>query len=237
MPRRNVSSSASASKRPAGAVRASSSSRVTSKEDEQSRGGLRAMSGASHCGARRRRGATARRARGASRNTCRSRQSRQADMEEALKRAVDEDPPSENAPAPKRKTWSDPGPSFESGGGNKCGCKGHCRCLSEAVRFSEEPAFEVEVETEGQDGNDSQCSVYSYSICDDCRARLGKKLDIRAENCAMALLELRYGAAARDGGLARGDCMQHGGPPTEQRSGAGPNGGSCGSHTAGTDSP
>lgn len=183
------------------------------------------MSGAGHYAARRRRGATARQAHGPSRNTWRSRQSRQADMENALKRGLDEDPLSENAPGPKRKTSSDPGPSFESDAGNKCRCTGECRCLPQAVRFSEEPAFEVEVETEAQDENDSQCSLYSYNICGDCRARLGKKLDVRAESCAMALLELRYGAAAREGGLARGDCVQHGGPPTEQRSGPRANGG------------
>ncbi|KAL3220971.1 hypothetical protein MRX96_005404 [Rhipicephalus microplus] len=184
---------------------------MTSKDDEQSRGAL--LSGASHSSAGLRRDKTDRQAGGACQTTSRSGWSRQAAMDNSLKRSMDEDPPSENAPESKRKTWTVHGPSSESDSGKKCGCAGQCYCNLETVTFLEEPAYEVEVETEPQEEDDAQCYVYSYSICDECRARLGRNIDPSVESCALALLELRYGTAAHQGGLGRGDCVQHGAPP------------------------
>lgn len=83
------------------AAGASSTGRVTSKEEEPERERLRRMPGGSHYAARRRRGATLRQGRGAVTNTLKSRQNRYPDMEEALNQSQDGEIFSENATGPK----------------------------------------------------------------------------------------------------------------------------------------
>ncbi|XP_065287041.1 uncharacterized protein [Dermacentor albipictus] len=108
----------------------------------------------------------------------------------------------------QRRTSSDPGASPERDRNSGCKCQAGCRCSSAAVGCSEQPA--AKIEPEGPKEIESACNIYPYSICDDCRARLGKEFDGRAESCAMALLELRYGAAACETSLSSGDGTHHG---------------------------
>lgn len=167
------------------------------------------MPGGSYYTARRRRGATLRQGRGAVSNTWRSRQNRYPDMEEALNQSQDGEVFSENATGPKRRTSPGPGASSQCDPNSVCKCEAGCSCSSAAVGGSEQPA--AKVEPEGPTEIDSAPNIYQqYSICDDCRARLGKDFDRRAESCALALLELRYGTAARQANLASGDGGRHG---------------------------
>lgn len=167
------------------------------------------MPGGSHYAARRRRGATLRQGRGAVTNTLKSRQNRYPDMEEALNQSQDGEIFSENATGPKRRTSSGPGAYSQRDPNVVCKCEAGCTCSPAAVGDLEQPA--AKTEPEGPKEIDSARNIYQqYSICDDCRARLGKDFDVRAESCALALLELRYGSAAREANLASGDGGRHG---------------------------
>lgn len=188
-------------KRQMSTVRANLMTRPTSTEEKKPR----TTSGSRST--RQRRGTTARNARGGGRNAARSRQKAQPDMEKALQRNLEEDALWEYAPAPKRKTGPDPA-AFEYDRKLECGCTGGCYCVSEAIRFLEEPALEIEVETEVQEEEPPESDIYSFRICDRCRAHFCKGLSAKEETCAVALLELRYGRAARAWSVPRAGGLQ-----------------------------
>lgn len=252
---------AAVGKRQMSTVRTNLMTRPTSAEDQKPR----TTSGGQST--RRRAGTTARKARGGGRNAARSRQPAQPDMENALKRNLEEDDLWEYAPAPKvtmflnvanqsggirrecagrwvrnegknahsfgclsgvleyalhfqRKTGPDPPVFFGYDLKLECGCTGACYCVSETIRFLEEPALEIEVETEVQE-EEPASDVYSFRLCNACRAVLCKGLSAKEETCCVALLELRYGPIAREWSIPRPGCFQHGGyvtPADKQRS-------------------
>ncbi|KAH6948039.1 hypothetical protein HPB50_022608 [Hyalomma asiaticum] len=229
---------AAVGKRQMSTVRTNLMTRPTSAEDQKPRPTSGGQS------TRRRAGTTARKARGGGRNAARSRQPAQPDMENALKRNLEEDEDTlwEYAPAPKvtmflnvanqsggirrecagrwRKTGPDPPAFFGYDLKLECGCTGACYCVSETIRFLEEPALEIEVETEVQEEEPPASDVYSFRLCNTCRAVLCKGLSAKEETCCVALLELRYGPIARDWSIPRPGCVQHGGhvaPANKQR--------------------